>query len=789
MPTTTTTYSFNKPVVGADEDDWGGYLNGNWDSVDDLLDGTTPVTGIDINSGTLDGITSFSMSSGNATFADNSKAIFGAGNDLEISHNGSENVIDSNVGTLVLRSAGAGTIEMRDQSSQVLAQFNDNADVKLFYNNNEKLATTSTGVDITGDITLGDSNPTITFNDSSVSNLSHAVRSASDNLQIAVDINGVDAGSRVEIFDGATEVARFSAGAVDITGTLTSDGLTVEAGANTQTALGNADDLVIKNSGAAGLSIFGGDANSQNIYFGSPTQQTIARLDARYNSGAEQLYFHVGADNKPKLLIDDTGDISFYEDTGTTPKFFWDASAESLVLSNSAGTDYNNGALKIGSGEGVGDRLLTLGTNSAGEYSYLQAVKIGNQYNSLSLNPNGGNVGIGTSSPSVPLHVNGRVRVDGGSNDLDLYHNGSVAYIETTGGSATPIGFANSGSERMRIDSSGYITSTASNPQISFVDSANSSYKWSIQNTSSAIRFYDNTAATERMRIDSSGNVGIGTSSPSYKADVSQASGGNIVRASYTGGALNPYIALSANSDALMQIVSGNSNNTVGLGINVNGSEAMRIDSSGNLLVGTTNPAYSSDKIAIVPTASNGTGIGIAVGNFNSKGIGIYNGYTATGTATAIEFQDHVSVTRGSITVTTSATAYNTSSDYRLKEDVQPMTGASDRVMALKPCNFAWKADGSRVDGFLAHEAQEVVPESVTGVKDAMREEEYEVTPAILDEDGNVVTEAVMGTRQVPDYQGIDQSKLVPLLTAALQEALTKIDALETRIATLEGTA
>ena len=54
MPTTTTTYSFNKPVVGADEDDWGGYLNGNWDSVDDLLDGTTPITGIDINSGTIE---------------------------------------------------------------------------------------------------------------------------------------------------------------------------------------------------------------------------------------------------------------------------------------------------------------------------------------------------------------------------------------------------------------------------------------------------------------------------------------------------------------------------------------------------------------------------------------------------------------------------------------------------------------------------------------------------------------------------------------------------------------
>ncbi len=87
----------------------------------------------------------------------------------------------------------------------------------------------------------------------------------------------------------------------------------------------------------------------------------------------------------------------------------------------------------------------------------------------------------------------------------------------------------------------------------------------------------------------------------------------------------------------------------------------------------------------------------------------------------------------------------------------------------------------------MAHEAQEVVPECVTGAKDAMRTEEYEVTPAFLDNDGNIATEAVMGEREVPNYQGIDQSKLVPLLTAALQEALTKIDALTTRIEALEG--
>ena len=115
------------------------------------------------------------------------------------------------------------------------------------------------------------------------------------------------------------------------------------------------------------------------------------------------------------------------------------------------------------------------------------------------------------------------------------------------------------------------------------------------------------------------------------------------------------------------------------------------------------------------------------------------------------------------------------------------MTGATERVQELNPVNFEWIANGSRVDGFLAHEAQEVVPEAVSGERDAMRDEEYEVTPEVLDDDGNVTTEAVMGTRSVPDYQGIDQSKLVPLLTAALQEALTEISSLKSRVEALEG--
>ena len=133
----------------------------------------------------------------------------------------------------------------------------------------------------------------------------------------------------------------------------------------------------------------------------------------------------------------------------------------------------------------------------------------------------------------------------------------------------------------------------------------------------------------------------------------------------------------------------------------------------------------------------------------------------------------------GNINVTSTATAYNTSSDYRLKENVVPMTGSIDRLKELKPSKFNFIADAdTTVDGFLAHEAGEVVPECVSGEKDAMMDEEYEVTPAVMDGE-TVVTEAVMGTRSVPDYQGIDQSKLVPLLVASLQEAIARIEVLE----------
>jgi hypothetical protein len=117
-------------------------------------------------------------------------------------------------------------------------------------------------------------------------------------------------------------------------------------------------------------------------------------------------------------------------------------------------------------------------------------------------------------------------------------------------------------------------------------------------------------------------------------------------------------------------------------------------------------------------------------------------------------------------TITTngsSTTAYNTSSDYRLKEDIAPMTGALNTVSALKPVTYKWKSDGSAGQGFIAHELQAIVPDCVTGTKDG------------LDKDGN------------PEYQGVDVSFLVATLTAAIQEQQTIINDLKSRIEALEA--
>lgn len=189
------------------------------------------------------------------------------------------------------------------------------------------------------------------------------------------------------------------------------------------------------------------------------------------------------------------------------------------------------------------------------------------------------------------------------------------------------------------------------------------------------------------------------------------------------------------------------------IGFTEGGAEAMRIDTSGNVLVGKTGTGFSTNGIEL--RADNE----LWVTKDSSIPMSL-NRKTTTGELTRF----HYNGTKvGDISTNGTGTTYNSSSDYRLKENIQPMTGALDKVAQLKPVTYTWKADGSNGQGFIAHELQEVVPDCVTGEKDA------------VNEDGSI------------NPQGIDTSKLVATLTAAIQEQQTIIETLKADIAELKA--
>jgi hypothetical protein len=244
---------------------------------------------------------------------------------------------------------------------------------------------------------------------------------------------------------------------------------------------------------------------------------------------------------------------------------------------------------------------------------------------------------------------------------------------------------------------------------------------------------------------DAIGNVGIGTSAPSAAAGTALAinGAGNQARLAFkntsTGdtGSDGFQIGIDVAGEAFVE-----QRESLPLRFSTNAAERMRIDSSGNLLVGKT--AVSSSKFEVAAATE--------VASFQNTG--------GTGT---IRFYNSAASTIGYIQWSGSTTSYVTSSDYRLKNTIAPMTGALDKVALLKPCTYKWIADGSDGQGFIAHELAEVEPGCVTGAKDA------------VDAEGK------------PQFQGIDTSFLVATLAAAIQELKAIVDAQGAEIASLKG--
>jgi hypothetical protein len=257
------------------------------------------------------------------------------------------------------------------------------------------------------------------------------------------------------------------------------------------------------------------------------------------------------------------------------------------------------------------------------------------------------------------------------------------------------------------------------------------------------------TGGTERVRVDASGNVGIGTSSPGQKLTV----GINGVLRLQTGSVTMDCTPTPGANDGFIW----NTSATSYYDWSYSGASKMRIDTSGNLLVGRTNSSASAavDGCIIYGGGSADFGQMVFSRGANTVYVSFRNGSSGAEV--------------GNIQTNGTTTSYVTSSDYRLKHDIQPMTGALAKVAQLKPVTYKWNADDSQSQGFIAHELQAVCPEAVTGEKDAV--ETY------TDEDGNEATR--------PVHQGIDTSFLVATLTAAIQELKTLVDTQANTITTL----
>jgi len=267
---------------------------------------------------------------------------------------------------------------------------------------------------------------------------------------------------------------------------------------------------------------------------------------------------------------------------------------------------------------------------------------------------------------------------------------------------------------------------------------------------------------TEVVRIDSSGNVGIGTASPTGKLEVT---GGQLrVTASSASSMflVNPSTTYADGID--IQATYNGAGSFGPLKFTTSGTERMRIGSDGTVFVGATSTAGvatgSSVNPAFIMTDTGNKGICTSQQNTDAN----FYMSKASGYSSGIYVRFYVNNSQiGKIETNGSSTSYVTSSDYRLKEDVAPMTDALAKVALLKPVTYKWKADGSASEGFIAHELAEVCPDAVSGEKDA------------LNKDGDI------------EPQGIDTSFLVATLTAAIQELNVKIEAQALEIATLKG--
>jgi len=517
-------------------------------------------------------------------------------------------------------------------------------------------------------------------------------------------ITGTSGGAAALYYAGSEKLATTSTG-IDVTGTVTADGLTV-SNSSLQVKLEEAD----------------GTYNPRLVtYFDS----SGTHLQHTWSSLADGLFLeHGGSEGSgTKAIGIQNGDISFYEDTGTTAKLFWDASAESLSI----GTTTAGRKLQVyGGTTGATDSRNFRIADSGGT--------TGNRYDFSLENTGALAINNGTSDiPLVKFHNNSDFSLGNASGTTKLFWDASAESLGI--GTTSP-------ASALELEGVGNATNiTLDNT------TATTGRSYSIRSGNTGnLDFYDNDATNARVTINSSGNVGIGTSSPNYPLHVKGTT--NILKLETSSDGRTQLGGYDSSDNTNFLIGSTDSTNAEFwnykngyLRFATNSTERMRIDSSGKVFIGKTS---DNDNTAGHTLHQSG----LVVHTRDQAFTTIFNRTTNDGDIVQFK-QDGALV--GSISVTASATAYNTSSDQRLKENIVDAPSASDDIDAIQVRSFDWKADGSHQKyGMVAQELVTVAPEAVSQPEDP------------------------------EEMMGVDYSKLVPMLIKEVQQ-------LRARVAQLEG--